>query len=190
VICRFPVFSFPGAGKKKRDPPREKIKKKNFCFWEFFWVLSGRELTAGVWTRREKRAGGAPGEIPRSLGGPDHQQPCAPVEISTVFCTIFARGLDDNLYELRQTSVNGVWPATPGTGPARRRVLTLPGGSLHAPGGPPPSASLNGDIEVYAVASDHSVWTIRQRPDGPTPDLISASEGKGLDRAWTCGCVS
>ena len=132
---------------------------------DVFW----RGTDGQVWTRR-KVGGRGSWEIKRNLGGMITSNLCSGRNSSGIR-TIFARGLDDNLYELRQTSVNGDWPAN-----AWNPVGAPPGLTLLADpytlAATPTTLTPTGGIEVYAVASDHSVWTILQQPDGTYTDWV------------------
>ena len=132
---------------------------------DLFW----RGDDGAVWTRRKVGSSGT-WTAARSLGGMITSNLCAGRN-SDGICTIFARGLDDQLYALRQTTAFGDWPADAWGGvgaPPNLRLLADP----YALTGFRSSRLRTDEIEIYAVASDHSVWAIRQRPDGSYTDWI------------------
>ena len=97
----------------------------------------------------------------RALGGMFTSNLCYGQNSHGAF-TIFARGLDDHLWELRR--VGDVWPAN-----AWNHIGAPPGLTLLADPytlGNTPTSVMTEEIEVYAVASDQSIWTVRQRLDG------------------------
>jgi predicted acylesterase/phospholipase RssA len=140
---------------------------------DVFW----RGIDGQVWARRKVGGRGSWGS-PRNLGGIITSNLCSGRN-SDGICTIFARGLDDKLYELRQTSVNGDWPANAWNYVGAPPGLTLLADPYTLVATPTSWFAIQG-IEVYAVASDQSVWTIRQRPDGTYTDWISLG-----GKVWT-----
>lgn len=86
--------------------------------------------------------------------------------------TIFARGLNDMLYALRQPARSAQWEAD-----AWVLVGAPPDRTLLAD---PYTLETTEGVEVYVVASDHAIWTILQRPDGTYTPWVSL---KG--KVWT-----
>ncbi|MGB9179074.1 MAG: patatin-like phospholipase family protein [Pyrinomonadaceae bacterium] len=117
---------------------------------DLFW----RGTDGQVWTRRKLVMQGQWGSVHR-LGGLITSNLSFGRDVEGI-CTIFARDLDDNLYAVRQPSPSAEWPAD------AWEAIGAPD-DLHLIADPYTLAGANDGIEVYVVASDHAVWTIRQR---------------------------
>jgi hypothetical protein len=142
---------------------------------DVFW----RGTDGQVWTRRKVGSRSA-WEGQRPLGGMITSNICSAGNANSTW-VIFARGLDNNLYELRQTEVNGIWPVNAWRligAPPNLTILADP----YSPAATPTSGLLLERPEIYVVASDHSVWMIRQRPD----ETYSQSDWVSLGgKVWT-----
>ena len=95
--------------------------------------------------------------------------------------TILARGLDDRLQGLRQPFVNADWQDNAWFYIGAPEGLTILGDPYTLTVGP----ATSGPVEIYAVASDYSVWTnqLQEQPDGtygPGPSWFSLG-----GKVWT-----